>query len=266
MSNPIDEVRQELVGYELEALSLLFHCWAEPANVEKRKNEWGNKMPAFRKAIIAGKETGARKKLEPEIIRAEFACLKTAVEHMQSEREERPGLFSNERELAKLRIPHPINGSQGMFRPFPVPEDALRQIWAAFINRRNDFDVVVHRIISMRFGISLRTVKEYLRNPNKERFTLSINQQLLASVFLDICSDSGNDDKWQGLRAEILYALYMSEPECKLIFLCYLVQTAHRLKTKIFVGEYETKMIHYLCHAVCPDIKKLANSPFLRLT
>jgi len=73
MESPIDEVQQDLVAFELEALALLLHKWAEPEIVKKReKDEWKNKIIAFRKAVIAGKSTGSRRKLEPEIIRAEF--------------------------------------------------------------------------------------------------------------------------------------------------------------------------------------------------
>lgn len=266
MSNPIEEVRQELVGFELEALSLLLHFWAEPVNVEKRKNEWEDKITAYRKAIIAGKRTGTRRKLEPEIIQAEFACLKTAVEHVQSEREKKSGMFENERELAILQIPYRVDNVNKIFRPFPVPEGSLREIRNALINQSNDLNIVIYKIISKRFDVNQKTIKGYINSPDKERVKLSKNQQLLASIFLDICSDSGNNDKWQKLRAKILYVLCHSKPECKLIFLYYLVQTAHRLKKKIFVGEYESKMIHKLCNVVCPGVKKLTNQPFIRLT
>jgi hypothetical protein len=266
MSNPIDDVRRELVGFELEAFSLLFHFWAEPANIKKRKaDEWESKLIAFRRALIAGKSTGARRKLEPEIIQAEFACLKSAFEYVQSEKEKKPDIFKNEGGLAKLRIPYRINSGLNIFRPFPVPKSVLKEIWGAFINRTGDFDVVIHKMISKRFGISYKTIKNYIDDPEKIRIRLSINQQLLVSIFLDICSDSGNNGKWQQLRAKILCTLYRSKPECSVIFLCYLVQTAHRLKEKIFVGEYESEGIHELCCAVFPDIEKLAYKPFIRL-
>ena len=57
--NPIEEVRMDLVGLELEALSIMLHHWATLEGVVKRKDEWKDKMPVFRKAVIAGRHTGA---------------------------------------------------------------------------------------------------------------------------------------------------------------------------------------------------------------
>ena len=51
---------------------------------------------------------------------------------------------------------------------------------------------------------------DYLTKPVPKRVKLSKGQQLLASVFLDLCSISNNDDKWHGHLAQILHALCFS--------------------------------------------------------
>jgi hypothetical protein len=262
-SNPIEEVRIDLVGLELEALSTMLHHWATPEIVVERKDEWEDKIPAFRSAVIKQTGTGSRMKIEPEIIRAEFESLKVAIEYVQSEKQS--GKLKSSNDLITLRIPCLINGTFKMFRPFPVPIDNLKKVWSELLDRTVDYDVVVREIIHQRLGAGDRTIRESLKNPCDERFKLSEAQKLFVSIFLDICSDLESRNKWDGLKAKILYTLYYSEPQFKVILIYYLVQTAHRLEKKIFVGEYEPKLVNDLCEKVCPKIEKINYQPFIRL-
>ncbi len=265
VSNPTEEVRLDLVGLELEALSIMLHHWATPEGVVKRKDEWGDKMPAFRKAVIAGRYTGARRKIEPEMIKAEFWCSKRAVEYVDSERKRNCEKLKTENDLKTLQIPYQVSESFTFPRPFPVPEQNLRQVWNAIINRNNNFDIVARKMLSSRFDIVDKTVKRYLNDNEIRDFKPSENQELLMGVFFDICSDFENKNKWDKFKAKILCALYYSKPRFRIMLIYYLVQTAHRLNKKIFVGEYEPKLVNDLCKKVCPKIEKINYQPFIRL-
>ena len=85
------------------------------------------------------------------------------------------------------------------------------------------------------------------------------------SVFFDICSDFENKNKCEKLKAKILCALYFSKPQFKIMLIYYLVQTAHSLEKKMFVGEHKPKLVNDLCKKVCPKIEKINYQPFIRL-
>jgi hypothetical protein len=260
--------RQNLIGLELEALSILLHHWADPAIIEKREKEWDSKIPDFRSGVASGVvDSGELYKIEVEFIHNEVFWVRQAIEWTQLHRP----VSDVEKWLAEVNVQCSYRTKTKRYakihRPFPISKISLKEIAKVVSKKKKFVEPAIIRAAANRLGISEKTIKNALAGKRKKDsralYKLSNEQSLLVSLFLDVCSDSSDSIVLQNVRAKILKALYCSG--CSILFIFYLVQTAHRLNSKIFLRDFDFSEIDKLCSDMPLHKKMISYSPFTRL-
>ena len=263
----IDEVQSKLTAFELETLSLILHHWAKQEVVKKRADKWGDKLPKFRSAVIAGEGSGRREKGVPhEIADSEYKIIHHAVRWLQKERNERTSITQLVDWLKNNKVPYEVNFPEIQFtfeRPVPLPIEQDTELLGDIIASKYRPSEIARRIVGERLGCSERKIKKASATKTKKRTEISFNQGLLMSIYLDLCSLPERDlPKEQLLK--LLNTLYSSG--FHLLCIYYMVQRSHAIKKKLFVGYYDLAKVEKLCQIICPESKRLEYEPFLRLT
>ena len=277
--NWTENVRQDLVRFELVTLSKLLSLWAKPDVVRRRRDKWEDKLPYFRKGVMAGLRTGAKEAGPPsELVRGEYAVTMVAVEQLRGEC---PRYRFAER-LAWLRdrrVTYRIGNVAGreitFVRPCPVPERVARKLRrpkgeedarykvmeAKQLDWSRSAEALCRDIVEARLRISPDKIDTAVgrRRKRKPRIDASDAQELLASMFLDLCSDPQGPGR-ATMLAMVLDSLLLSRYH--ILMLTYLVQTAHSVTNdRLYLGEYDETQVRALCRAVSGRRR----GPFARL-
>lgn len=255
----IDDVKDELVGFELRALALLLWQWSQPTKVKDRKSEWENKLPAFRGAVIAGGGSGSREKPPHELVLDDHQVVFEAIQLVESRigrgsRDPDPSWLQEER--LTFRFEQTGETPVEFVRPFPGP-------WKHKCTKRNGWDgvreiswkrkpeLVAREIVAARLGCSESKVRDVLKGERPgRRYEASRAQQHLVSVLLDLCS-CDDERRWGSLRAEVLDALYASR--FHLLGIYYALQRGSELKMPIVMADHDEDEVKKLCRLVCPN-------------
>jgi len=258
------KLNKKLISFELEALSLLLHYWAEPSAVKKRTANWPDKLPRFRSAVIAGMGRGTHEKRTPrELVDSEYKEIYQALKWLRTECEEYE-FDELTAQIVRIHIPCEMLGERGLsFRPIPLMAKDVRKICRHLLERDKKLSEIAYEVVGKRLRCSAKKVKEAAAKKSFKRFQISKSQRLLISVFLDLCSLPEKELRFD-LLARILNTLFLNK--CHLLIIYYLLQTAHTIETKLFFGDYNFDDVEVLCESICPKIKKFEFSPFTRLT
>jgi len=259
-------LRSELIGFENEALSLLLHFWAEPLAVKRRARQWDKKLPKFRSAVIAGmKKRSHEIHIPHELIEPEYRHI---YEMLKQLREECKGEEHTEIEKGIveecIQIPIRCDGQTYTFeRPIPLMGKNVHSTLRQLLKRSKKLSEISHGVVGKRLKCGPDKVRKATAKKLPKRFTTSRNQRLLISIFLDLCSVPKKDLRLD-LLALILNTLFLTK--CHVLVIYYLLQNAHKMKTKLFVGEYSTEQVEELCLFLSPESQVSEFKPFIRLT
>lgn len=273
---PIDMIRPPLAPLEFEALSLLLGYWATTEPSKGRGLKLANKLPIFRAAVISGMGQGVREKGVPaELATAEYRVILRA---MQWVRKNQPTLRSPGKRvqwLRRARIPcGDLEGENEIIfeRPVPIATKAIACVSQDLTGNYRPSEIA-REVTAKRLGCSAKKVKNAVRlgrsgfkvkSRNCEKpIEVSSAQALLISILFDLCS---SDDEGLPLEllAKILAVLFSTG--CHLLVIYYVIQRAHALTEKLYVGHYDLSEVERLCAAVCPEVRELNYRPFVRLT
>ncbi len=263
MSNPdtgIDATRLAFVGLELRAVAALLRYWSKPHVIANRRGEWGDKLPAFRKAIGAGIQSGSKEAWPRELIDDDYQATLAVIEVLQRALGIAPESRSTEspiREFVSLEL----DGEGGRIlysRPLPVHRGCELSVGrrrlakgATRLDVGRKPESVSRTITAMRLGVSSSTVKTVSRRPEKRRFHSRDIQRHLVSAFLDIASLGPEQPGGTSLMAGILDALLDSGYHA--LGLCHLCHKAHQLDKPIALGPYDPAEVERLCSAAFPS-------------
>lgn len=254
----------DLIGFELEALSLLLRLWATPETVKRRSANWEDKIPKLRSAIIAGMGTGVHEmRLPRELVAAEYRNAHRAVKWLKKYcKAEECDARRLQRSLVAIRVPHEVEGLR-FERPAPIPHNCVKDICPKLAGKGSTPSEVSYWLVGQRLVAGTKKVKIAAAKATPKRHRLSETQQLLIGVFLDLCS-SARSDQVYGVLAKILNTLFRTQ--CHILVVYYLLQKAHTVVGKeLFQGEYDLEKVRELCDMVCAERNLPEFQPFLRL-
>jgi hypothetical protein len=266
------KLSEELIGFELEALSLLLHYWALPFVVKKRTANWKDKFPKFRSAVIAGMGKGFHEKLTPrELVFSEYKEIYESLKWLRKECENYK-MSELASRLAEIPIIRELTCNGKPFfidRPIPVVIEDADKFCRKLLGRKKEkkeLSDIAYEIVGKRLQCSPKKVKDSTLEENFKRAKVNKEQGFLISAFIDICSLPEKDFR-RDMLAKILNALF--ETKCHVLILCYLLRKAHAIKTKpdnrLSVGEYKFEQVEDLCRAMTANSHPLSYRPFLRL-
>jgi hypothetical protein len=264
-------VRDELLPFEFMALSCLMKHWAYSSLSKEKANFLSNKISYIREAVISGFSRGSRHTIPPELVLDEYDVAKKTYDYWNNKYSE--GLPT----YVVYEIRDTKNGEVKTFkRPIPVSENVMIEIWPEISSWKSKKKIISRRIVSERFGISERTIRNNLKKRNKvlpktrhKTFCISFEQKLLACVYIDLCMET--ELNYLSIQAEILDSLFVSN--YPIIMLYYLTQIPHFLTrntnrtkpTKIFTGRYEENEVQKLCQSVRASRVTLEGNSFADL-
>jgi hypothetical protein len=262
------KLSEELIGFELEALSLLLHYWALPSVVKKRSANWKDKFPKFRSAVIAGMGKGFHEKLTPrELVFSEYKEIYESLKWLRKECEnyEVGELATRLAEIPILRELTYNRKSLFVDRPIPIAIQDTDKFCGNFIGpKKKELSEIAYEIVGKRLQCSPKKVKDSTLEKNFKRAKVSKEQGLLISVFIDLCSLPEKDFR-RDMLAKILNALF--ETKCHVLILWYLLRKAHAIKAKpdnkLFVGKHDFEKIEDLCRVITAGSSPLSYRPFL---
>lgn len=226
---PQERVRDDLVALEYEALSLLLLHWAQPPDGSSRWMERRDKLPLFRAAVIGGKGSGGKEACPAELVLDEYAVvleaaawLKDACPHRNDPAAIVDWLHEHH---SKYRC-ESLGGA--LARPLPIPPTLADELAAAPSGRvtlTSGVAPLAREITARRLGVSPSTVKNKLAEEASRRWTATLHQRHLASLFIDLSTRPPNQET-DHTRAMVLNALYVTG--YWIIQIAYLVQMCHR--------------------------------------
>ena len=262
------EINKKLAGFELEALSLLLHFWAEPKNIEKKEFQLEAKIKKLRAAVIAGIGKGNHEAHIPrELAYHEYKTIKFALQWLKTKCR-KDGVDETLKNIEGIYIPHEVktrNGKYSMERSMPISLGDAPKIIKSLIGNSDDekISLLAHKIVAKRLGCSRQKIKDATLAKNEKRIELNSFQQFLVSVFIDLCSEQGDNMQTETL-AYILNVLFNLKTPILIIF--YLVQRMHTIVGKqLFIGEYDLEDLKTNCELVCENYESLSFEPFTRL-
>lgn len=259
-----ENINMQLASLEMEALSLLLHFWSEPDNVEKRIE----KIDAFRKAVIAGIGRSKSEKHVPrELAYSEYKSILYALRYLKKKcKKDDP--VEIQKNLQGILIPYEINGCE-YEKPTPLCTSTVENDLKALLCGTEEVSRIAYRIVGVRLGCGAGQVKVSTFKSKIKRVQLSELQQLLISVFLDLCSEPKDKLRFDAL-VNILNWLFRLETHVLIIY--YLIQRAHLVVGEsLFTGEYDFNELQVLYDSVCGDSDtdefdaSLSYRPFMRL-
>lgn len=230
-SRPQEQIRDDLVALEYEALSLLLLHWAQPPDGSSRWKERCDKLPLFRAAVMGGMGSGGKEACPAEFVLDEYEVVLEAVHWLKSNCPYRkdPGAIADW--LREHHHDYHCILSQGALqRPFPCSAalaEELATTEAGAVKWISSPDPLARKIVAKRLAISVSTVKNKLNEEDDRRWSATPLQRQLASIFLDL-STQPTTPAITRIRAAILNTLFRSE--YWLIQIVYLVQASHQHK------------------------------------
>lgn len=260
------KVNKKLVGLELEALSLLLHFWAKPKVVEKRKKQWDKKIVKFRKAVIADTGRGKHENHIPrELVHSEYKTILHALRWLKNKCKKDD--FRNvQAYLEGILVPYEVKKRKAFFkyeRPIPLCSNTAVANLKKLFSGTEDLSRVAHKVVGKRLGCSAQKVKDATWGKKGKRLKLTKLEQLLISVFLDLCSEP-EDQVQISVLLGILNRLFAMKTSLLIIY--YLVQRAHSVVGKeLFIGKYDMEEFEKFCDSACGYSESFSYQPFLRL-
>ena len=258
-------VREDLIGLELETVSLLLHFWAEPEAVKRRKANWKDKLPKLRSAVIAGMGPGGSERSAPrELVNSEYRMIHKATEWLKSRYKQK--LDSIGQDVCSIRVPYEIEKGKTRFvfeRPIPIPPENLKSALQALLTKGATPSEAAYKITGSRLRCGGKKVKDAASEKAFKRTDITEGQRLLISVFIDLCS-LPEKKLPADVLARMLYTLFYSG--CHVLVLVYLLNNVHSVRQKLFIGDHNYDKIKELCNFVVRGTKeRIAFKPFLRL-
>jgi hypothetical protein len=270
-SDPIEQVDVNLAGVELTALACLLRCWATPEVVAKRGNDWKAKLPAFRRAVGAGVQSGGKHTVPLELVLDEYSVVYRIAEWLSKQEWPERSEEALSLALKQLRVPREVAG--GIERPIPSPicfarplkrKDAITKLqrktrpWK--LDPRVSTLSLTRGIVGVRLGYTdervadvIRQEQELKRNDQSISRALSSDRQcVLASVFLDICSLSTQPQRLSLLHL-IMDTLLHSRYDAKKAY--YLAQKGHCLRRSVVMAPHNPREVKEFCEQVRADPK-----------
>lgn len=256
-----ENINMQLASLEMEALSLLLHFWSEPDNVEKRIE----KIDAFRDAVIAGIGKNKSEGHVPrELANSEYKSISYALRWLKNKCKNDDPVEIQKR-LPGILIPYKIDGHE-YERPVPLYCSTVGNDLESLLGGTEQLSRIAYRIVGMRLGCGDGQVKGSTFKNKIKRVPLSELQQLLISVFLDLCSEPKDKLRFDAL-VSILNWLFRLKTHVLIIY--YLIQRAHLVVGEsLFTGEYDFNELQVLYDSICDDSDydaSLSYRPFMRL-
>lgn len=223
-----DNVVPEHVSAELVALAQLLAAWAQPEATQRRSDQWEQRLPALRHAVVSGLKHGpgrVREDVPHELVADEVSIAAAMIDWLLDKSNAVTAL--DESSVCSLRIGDDCE-SVTVEKGLPASTQLLNQIRHGVTAMpgpgRPPRDELIGLIVAARLPIKGDTATKApgrSRTFGKEVRVRPLQHRLLANLYLDLAWSSRRPD----LQASALDALLADGYHVLMLY--YLVQLAH---------------------------------------
>jgi len=263
-THSVKNVNPDLVGLELLAHSALLRAWARPEIVEKRANQWKERLPALRDAILVSLDPTTRRirqDVAGEVVEDEELWARTEIGQIRSTYKirRRTAEFRKDCHRQEVKFSVALGDREWTIRRgfTEVMTEKIARILSGQASTRSDLDPA-RELTAQRLEISKHTVKDIVNEVRTHGAPIDARlpvHRLLASTFLDVARRDEDTD----LRPLILDALYLTRYH--VLCLVYLNEAAHSLKP-LPATLHQREDVERLCHGVIDAFGASLPGPF----
>lgn len=236
----IKHVNTNVAWIEILALSRVLEEWASPDGTNAHAEEWKKRLPAFRQAVMVGLTKHRRQKWPHEIVLGEYEVALQATDWLRqhpNSKHVRYNLSVSDGVAATILRPFHATGFL-MHEDYELDRKLYRSECVP--------STVASSIVQARLDISKRNVDDAMAPGTKKRYEATFDQQLLASILLDMCLP----DAAPSVRLLTKAFETLRTSGYRLLGLYYLIHRAQNLQDRIGIKLPTKLQIERLCEFV----------------